>query len=600
MKNNTTLNVSELDFDSIKSNFKDFLKNQSKFTDYDFEGSAMSVLLDILAYNTHYQSYYLNSIANEMFLDSATMRSSIVSKAKHLNYLPDSKKCSNAIVDIEVNPHDDPVSVILDKGTKFESNVNGNKYIFVPKQTYTIHRVYDDNVGKYIYKKEGIELLQGIRTRFKWVNNKKDFTQKFIIPNNNIDINTLSVRIQNSEQDLYSEEFFLAKDTTKLTDVDNVYYLQEVENNKYEIYFGDGVLGKELSQGNVIFAEYLTTQSEDANGCVEFKSLNPINGYTNYKITTKMKSVGGAPEEDMESIRFNAPKTFEGQNRAVTIRDYKTIVPKVFPQTKTLSVWGGEDNYPPKYGKVMISIRPLDGYFMSNAVKDKIKSDLIKDWSIVSITPEIVDPEYTFIIFDIIVKYNEQLTIYSADEIYDIVERTVNNYNNNYLNDFDSYFRYSHFTTLIDNSDNSITNNLSKVKLKQFVSPILNADTTIIIKFNNKIEIGSLKTTEFSVGGKLVDSSQVIKKYFMDNEDGTISIRFIHNGIEYIHLKNVGTIDYENGIIEIKTMTYNWLTENNNIEIVIEPIHNDVIQKRNQLLLIDELNSSIIIENDTI
>ena len=593
------LNVTELDFENIKTNMKEFLKNQDHLQDFDFEGSAMSVLIELLAYNTHYQSYYLNMIANEMFLDSAILRSSVVSKAKHLNYLPQSKTAATAQIDLEIFPYDNPVSVVLDRKTRFESSVDRDKFIFVPEKTYTLPRTYNHSTGNYEYKKTGIVLKQGIPAKYKWNVDTKNPTQRYIIPNPNIDTTTLIVRIQYSVNSDYSEIYDLAKDTSRISGEDNIYYLQEIEDKLWEIYFGDGVLGKQLENGNIVHIEYLTTQADAANHCSTFNCTTSINGYSDYKIDTRMKAIGGDQEESIDSIRFNAPRTFEGQNRAVTIRDYKTVVPKLFPNAQSISIWGGEDNIPPYYGRVMIAIKPDDGYYMSETVKSRIENEIKDEWGIVSIQPMIVDPEYTMLQLDIVVRYDEMLTILSADQIEKKVEEVIYDYNNDELSMFDNYFRYSKFMSMIDATDDSITNNLTRLKLKKELKPSLNTVASYELYFNNPIKPSTLQTTYFDVGNPHVDGSVPNNRYFADDGMGNINLNIVIGETEQTYVSKIGSINYEKGIIKINSVKINWY-EGDTIDFIVLPQNNDIVPQRNQILSIDMMDLKIAVQDDIV
>lgn len=580
----TVLNVTELDFDNIKENLKDFLKNQDHLKDYDFEGSAISTIIELLAYNTHYQSYYLNMIANEMFLDSALLRSSVVSKAKHLNYTPRSNKAAVAHIELEVVPYDSPISVTLDRNTKFTSSVGGKTLTFVPLRSYTLPRVMSGNTA--IYKKKGIVLKQGTPLSFKWTVSRQNKGQRFIIPNKDIDTSTLLVRIQYSPNSDYSEEFKIPKDTNRITGKDNIYFLQEVEDELYEIYFGDGLLGKQLENNNIIHINYLATDGQDGNHGSIFTTNESISGYNKILITTEMKSVGGDERETIESIRFNAPRTFEGQDRAVTIRDYRTILPKIFPNIQSLNIWGGEDNIPPYYGRVMIAIKPDDGYYLSAAVKKHIENQLIKDWSIVSITPMVIDPEYTFVVLNVNIKFDDIATVLTADEIRNKAEDAIVEYNSETLSKFDSYFRYSKFVSMIDGVDRSITNNLTTVKMKKKIVPTMHTKTYYELKYNNKIVPGSLETTFFDIGNKLIEGAIPNNRYFVDDKNGNINLNIMINGKEETYVAKMGTIDYTTGTIKIQKLKINWFI-GDSIDFTVTPIENDIIPQQNQIISVD-------------
>jgi len=596
MAENTVLNVTNLDFTDLKENFVEFLKGQDEFKDYDFTGSALNILLDVLAYNTQYQAYYLNMMANEMFLDSAQLRSSVVSKAKHLNYLPRSVKAATAHVDIEVFPFDNPSAVVVNKNSRFIGKIGQDSYSFVPDKAYTIPRKIIN--GKAVYKRKGIVLKQGDLLSYKWTVNTNNPNQKFVIPNPNVDTTTLSVRVQSSANSTKQEFYTLAKDTNRISGEDNVYYLQEVEDGLFEIYFGDGILGKQLENNNIIHVDYIATAGDKGNHASTFSLQGSLNGYSDVNITTTMKSMGGDERETIESIKFHAPKTFEGQNRAVTARDYKTVIPKIFPNIQSMNIWGGEDNDPPFYGRVMIAINPENGYYLSDAVKNEIEKQLVKEWSVVSITPMIVDPDYTHIQLDLTVKFDEMKTVLTSEDIHRKVIEAVEKYDKETLSKFESYFRYSKFLTTIDNVDPSITNNLTKVKMKKSVVPTLYTNTYYELKFNNPIEPKTLSTSYFDVGNQLVEGAIPNKRYFKDDGAGNIDLNIVIGGKEQTLINNIGSINYETGLIKIHKLKVNWF-DGKAIDFYVVPQKNDVMPLHNQIISLDLENLSVSVLDDT-
>lgn len=595
-ENKQVLNVTDLDFPSIKENFIEFLKGQDEFKDYDFKGSALNILLDVLAYNTHYQAYYLNMMANEMFLDTATLRSSVVSKAKHLNYLPRSVKAGTAHIDIEVFPFDNPTAVVINKNTRFIGKVGEDTYSFVPDKAYTIPKQMV--AGKAVYRRKNVVLKQGDLLSYKWTVDNNNPTQRFVIPNPNIDTSTMSVTIQASKSTNRREQFTLAKDVNRISGEDKVYYLQEVEDGLFEIYFGDGVLGYQLENNMIVHVDYIATSGIVANGATNFTLQGSLNGYSDVSIKTTMKSMGGDDRESIESIKFNAPKTFEGQSRAVTARDYKTVIPKIFPNIQSMNIWGGEDNDPPFYGRVMIAIKPTSGFYLSNSVKNSIEKELMKEWSVVSITPMIVDPDYTEVMLDVTVKFNEMLTVLSNEDIKKMVIDKIEDYNENTLSKFESYFRYSKFVALVDSVENSITNNLTKVKMKKGFVPTLYTDTFYELKFNNPIVPNSVRSTYLDVGNKLVEDAVPHKRYLVDDGNGFIDLNIVINGVEQTYVNRIGTVDYNTGIIKVHNLKVNWF-DGERIDFVVVPQNNDIIPMHNQIISLDMGSLSVNVIDDT-
>src|SRR6056300_425491 len=345
------LTVSDLDFDLVKQNLKTFLQSQSEFQDYDFEGSGFSILLDLLAYNTHYLGFNANMLANEMYLDSADIRKNIVSLAKMLGYTPTSPKTPTANLSIRVNNVTaGTASLTMDKGTVFTTSVDGTSYEFVTNQSYTIQ----PTAG--VYNFSNVNIFEGTLVTFKYTVDTSDADQRFIIPNANADTSTLKVSVQNSVSDTTTEAYVLATSLTELISTSKVYFLQEVEENKFEVYFGDGVLGKSLTDGNIVILEYVVTNKTEANGASTFALSGSIETFSDVTITTVSNAQGGSEPQSKESIRYNAPLQYSAQDRAVTTSDYETKVLELYPNAQSVSAWGGEDDETPVYGVVKIAI----------------------------------------------------------------------------------------------------------------------------------------------------------------------------------------------------------------------------------------------------
>ena len=449
------ISVSELDFDGIKENLKTFLKNQNEFTDYDFEGSGMNILLDVLAYNTHYSAMNVNLAANEMFIDSASLRSSVVSHAKSLGYLPRSARASIATVDITINDTN-VTTASIPRGTKFTTTIDNPNYNFFTISDLTQSRA--SNVLTFT----GVDLYEGdlITTRYTVDNSNID--NKYIIPSADVDTTTLKVTVQNSTTDSTQTVYNLNEDITQITGSSNVYFLQEVDNGQYEVYFGDGVLGKSLTDGNIVLLEYIVTNKVEGNGASTFTPPASLSGSSDNSVLTISSATGGSEKESINSIKFKAPLDYASQGRAVTINDYKVFVPNVFPDTDSVQVWGGEDNDPPTYGKVFISILTKDGNDLTNSQKANI-NEALKQYNVGSIRTEITNPETIFIRLTVNFDYNSTITSKSAADLEAAVNATINDYNNDNLKQFNGNFRYSELLTLIDNTDPSILSNITTV-----------------------------------------------------------------------------------------------------------------------------------------
>ena len=580
------LRVTELDFDEIKTNLKTYLKSQSEFADYDFEGSAMNTLVDLLSYNTHYNAVYANMVSNEMFLDSAVKRDSVVSLAKHLGYTPRSSTASSARVNITINsPSGNPSSLTMNKGTVFRSRVNGVNYQFVTTSDVTIIPT------EGVYTFTNIDIKEGTLLKSLFTKDSGLASQRFILDNENIDTSTIKVRVQSSAVDLTQRSYTKAENILDIKADSEVYFLNVVENGATEISFGDGVLGKALLDGNIIIAEYIVCNEELANGADTFTLQSAVGGSTNATITTVIKSENGSARESTRSIKFNAPKSYSAQNRAVTAEDYKVILPKLYNNIDAMQVWGGEDNDPPIYGKVFISIKPKTGDSLTTSTKDTIKNTVLAGKNMVSITPEIIDPVYICIVPTINVYWNPNITSSTYTDISSQVRQTVVNYKNTDLKTFDSVFRYSKFVNLIDLSDPGIVSNITTLRCERHFDAILNQESKYTINFYNPLftqGAGSptnLSSTGFNIAGR----AQTI--YLDDDGAGNIRSYFLEEGSSTkVYVNNTqGAIDYATGkmIIDQLNITGTVL-DANAVELYVTLNSNDIVSVRNVLLMINE------------
>jgi len=598
------LSVSELDFDNIKANLKTFLQGQSEFQDYDFEGSGFAVLLDLLAYNTHYLGFNANMLANEMYLDSADIRKNIVSLAKMLGYTPTSPKSPIANISIRVNNVTaGTASLTMDKGTVFTTTVDGTSYEYVTNQSYTIQ----PTAG--VYNFSNVNIYEGTLVTFKYTVDTSDADQRFIIPSANADTTTLKVTIQNSVSDTTTSVYSLASGFSELNNESKVYFLQETENNRFEVYFGDGVLGKSLSDGNIVILEYIVSNQADSNGSSVFTLSGNIDGFSNVSITTISNSQGGAAAQSKESIRYNAPLQYARQDRAVTTTDYETLVKQLYPNAQSVSAWGGEDDETPVYGAIKIAIKAASGSTLTNTTKQSIITQL-KRYNVASVRPEIVDPETTTILLNSNVRYNQNTTTKTADTLKSNIITTLTNYNTDTLNQFDGVFRYSKITGLIDNTDASIISNITTLRMRKTLSPQLNTSARYNIYFRNGIynphpehksaQGGVIETSGFKVSGDTND-----RIYFLD-DDGLGNIRrYYLTGSTRNYVNNTqGTVNYDTGQITISSLSISSLenvrgSTTSVLEITTQPNSNDIIPVRDQILNIDIANSTITVEVDT-
>ena len=597
------LTVSDFDFDNVKTNLKTFLQGQSEFQDYDFEGSGFAVLLDTLAYNTHYLGFNANMLANEMYLDSADIRKNVVSLAKMLGYTPTSARASNATLSVKVNSvPSTTTSLTMDKGTVFTTSVNGATYQLVTNQSYAIQ----PTAG--VFQFDNVNIFEGTLVTFKYTVDSNDVDQKFIIPSSNADTSTLKVSIQTSASDTTTEVYSLANSYSGLTDISKSYFLQEGVDERYEVYFGDGVLGKKPVDGNIIILEYIVTNKTEANGASAFTLSGDIDGFSDVTITTTSNAANGSEPQTKESIRYNAPLQYTAQDRAVTSKDYETIVKSVYANAQSVSAWGGEDDETPQYGVVKIAIKPIEGSSLSNSTKESIKTQL-KQFNVVSVRPEIVDPETTSILLTSNIKYNEAATTKTSDTLKSNVIATLTNYNTNTLNQFDGVFRYSKILGLIDNTDTSIVSNITTLKIRKEFTPTLLSSTRYDVYFRNALYNphsghnasagGILESTGFKIDG---DTSTI---FFLDDDGQGNVRRYSLSGSTRTYANNTqGTIDYTTGQVTINSLNVS-VVENIRgaastvIELTVKPSSNDIIPVRDQILNIDTANSSITVESDS-
>ena len=595
------LTVSDLDFDRIKDNLKTFLRSQAEFSDYDFEGSGFSVLLDLLAYNTHYLGFNANMLANEMYLDSADIRKNIVSIAKMLGYTPTSAKAPTATINILIN-NASGASVTMDKGTVFTSSIGGTSYQFVTNASHTLTPLNG------VYQFSSIPIYEGTLTTFKYTVNTSDPDQRFIIPSSNADTTTLKVQVQNSSSDTTTATYNLATGITSLDETSRVYFLQEVEDGKFEVYFGDGVIGKALADGNIVILEYVVTNKTEANGASTFTLSGAIETFSDVTITTVSSAQGGAEPQGKESIKFNAPLQYSAQDRAVTTSDYESLVQTIYPNAQSVSAWGGEDDETPVYGVVKIAIKAASGSTLTDATKLSIVNQL-KKYNVASVVPEIIDPETTSILLTSNVKYDEKATTKTADTLKSEITTALSNYSSNTLQKFDSMFRYSKVVELIDDTDSSILSNITTLRIRKNFTPTLGSSTKYDVYFRNSLynphsghkasEGGILSSTGFKVTG---DTTNV---YYLD-DDGSGNVRryyFVGSVRTYVN-NTQGTINYSTGQITINSLSV--LSVENirgaastAIELTVQPNSNDIVPVRDQILEIDTANSSITVSADT-
>jgi len=597
----SNLNVSELDFKSIKNNLKDFLKGQSEFTDYNFDGSTINALLDVLAYTTHYNAFNANMSVNECFLDTAQLRSSVVSHAKLLGYTPRSCYSSTATIDIEIsNPtnvlNDDGTynSIVMSQGTRFKTVVNDSNIIFSVNETIAS----SSTDGQYTFK--DIQILQGEYKTIKYVYDE-DSPEKYIIPHKNVDTSSLIVQVIPLQSSEATIAYTLASNLVNLDSSSNTFWIQENKNGDYELSFGDGYIGSKITDGNIIEIKYISRGNNDiANGAKVFALLDSIDGnMAGVGITTVVPASGGSEREDIESIRFNAPLNYITQNRAVTPDDYRSIIHANYGNVRAVNVWGGENNDPPDYGKVYITIAPKETEALSYQDKEILKTQYLKPKNVVSITPIIVDPTYTYLHLEVFFKYNPNKTNLAVIELSEKIKDTLSLYQENSLKGFDGVFRYSTVLGHIDNSDSAIINSLVRVYMKKRFIPVFSAETRYELVFSAPI-----KSTNTN------DNIMTSTKFFYKNQQCTLQDVLDNTGTRIINIVNltydvvqpaIGYIDEFNGKIILEGFLPTSLVDTtvDYIEVTVPPNSNDIAPIRNELLTILVDNTTIVGEVDT-
>ena len=591
--NNKRIQVSELDFDAIKSNLKTFLQGQTEFQDYDFEGSGLSVLLDVLAYNTHYNGIYTNLAVNECFLDSASKRASVVSLAKMLGYMPRSASCATATVTATVtSPTSSPSTVTIPAMQPFTTSIDNVSYTFYNRSAVTTALVS----GAYTFT--GLVLTEGTPLQYKYTMAPG---VRFIIPNANADLNTLTVSVQQtSSSDVY-EVYTRADTITEITELSHVYFVKEIDDGLYEISFGNDNLGIALSNGNVVTLDYMVSSLEEPNSASSFTYGGVTLAGSSLSVTATAAASGGASSESIDEIKFNAPKYYAAQNRAVTPDDYKAIILKNFPEAQTISVWGGEDNNPPIYGKTYICIKPKEASKLTNLQKEFITNNILESRNIVSITPEIVDPEFFNIKVTSFVHYNPRATTKTAAQIETLVKESIMRYNDDDLERFDSVLRYSKLTKIIDETDPAIINNITRIMIRHPHEVTYNIATQYVLDLINPISQDGGKQGEvFASTGFYIPNSTEL--HFLDDDaNGNIRLYYLNTNFEKVIVTpDIGTINYETGNITVRSLTIRAI-DGAFFEWQVKPESYDVVSALNQIVQIDPTLLTIeAIADDTI
>ena len=590
------MQITELDFDNIKSNLKTFLKSQSQYTDYDFEASGMNILLDTLAYNTHYNAFMANMLSNEMFLESAVKRNSVISHAKAIGYTPTSVKAPVAYVKVEVHDANTP-TITMPEGYAFTTTIDSITYRFINITERTISA----SSGLYIFGEEdGIPVYEGTYVSKDYTVDLTDPDQRFLLDNINVDTDTLSVSVQNSSSDTTTSTYIKANNLVDITATTNSFFVQETTEGNWEVYFGDGIVGKAVEDGNIVKLKYVVTNKTEANGATAFTASSSISTFNNIEVTTMTDATGGAVAESLASIKHNAPFSYAAQNRAVTAADFTAILPLLYSDIESVSVWGGEYANPPVYGKVYISIRPNSGSNLTNITKEQIKKQL-KDYTVASITPEFLDPVTTKIIPVVNFKYNNIVTNKSSTDLETSVSAAISTFSDNELEKFEGIFRYSKLTGMIDNVDTSILSNITTIRMSQALTPTIDTAAKYTISFNNAFyhphtaHAPIISSTGFTIAGK-TDTL-----YFDDDGSGNVRTYSQLASVKTYIDNEAGTVDYTTGEIVITSITVTGVSNTDGtITLTVTPDSNDIVPVRNQILEIDTTNMTVTGDSDTI
>lgn len=610
------VNFANLDFDQIKESIKDYLRANSNFTDYDFEGSNLSTIIDTLAYNTYITSYNANMVSNEVFIDSATLRENVVSLARNIGYVPRSRKSSVANVSFVVNAANTTAvtltlkagAVLTSRSTQSDKNKN---YIFSIPNDITVP-VDADGFARF-----NIDVYEGTFVTQTFTVDTGNPRQKFILPNSGIDTDTLSVIVKDTELSTVSRKFSLFDSLFNVTKDTRCYFIHEISQERYELLFGDGIFGVKLDNSNFIQATYIISNGPSANNITNFTYIGNIvdNNGANVSqgvsiVSTNVPSYGGKSIETVESVKKYAPQIYASQNRAVTAADYEALVPQIYPEAESVSAFGGEDLTPPEFGKVFISIKPYNGVFLSSAIKQNLQQS-IKKFTVAGIRPEIIDLKYLYVEADVETYYNPNKAP-SASFVQNLVTQNIQKYSDSSeLNQFGARFKYSKFQKVVDSSNESITSNITTVKMRRDMQVRLNTFAEYELCFGNRFHVKNhghspvyqgtllgynIRSTGFTVSG--ISGTVYLGDRPTGNlEKGTVFLFKLNSPTEPIIVKkNVGVIDYMKGEIKLNPINIIGTIVNKNspiVEISVNPFSNDVIGLQDLYLQLDVNNTTV-------
>ena len=631
LSNKNLQSVENLDFELIKEDLKFYLSNQELFKDYDFDGSGLSILLDVLAYNTHHMGFYANMVANEAFLDSCILRSSAVSLAKSLGYFPRSRRGSEITVDVYLNPSDSNqlqnfITSVNSKSVKvlqnelFSTVFNGKTYFFYSVNTNYFNYEGIDSNGRPIIVARDVVLREGKIKTETFLVNQRATDQKFIISDLGLDDRSVFLTVRKSIDETGGIADFWEK-TNDITDNDsdsNKFFLQETYDEKYEIYFGDGIIGKNIEHGNVILVSYASCSGSETNGLgiADNPPTNTIFTYLRNQsdIVETSKSVyvkrdnnnkpilaaGGQEKESKASIKYYAPKFYETQNRAVTLNDYIALLEQSYSgSVKSIHAWGGEENDPPEYGKVFISVKPNVGLYLTTQEKINLENNILSRRNVVTVTPQIKDPEYIFLALSLNLKYNQSGLVLSPSTLRDLIINYIRTFGVENLSAFEKNFYSGKMISNILNLNTSLKSCTIDVSFYKKFTPIFNSKFTYSVTFENPLDVLSgthyVNSSVFYTYGKGENSSNLpsVRAYFRDNGRGKISL--YQESDDSLIIDSYGTVDYTTGKITIKSTTFLLPStlESYEISVFARPLDEDIFSKRNTILEIDPENLSV-------
>jgi len=594
----SNLKTTELDFDDIKRNLKNFLKRQTVFNDYDFEGAGLNVLLDVLAYNTHYNAMAGHLALNEAFLDSAQIRGNAVSRARMLGYVPASRLAPRAVVNLVVNvagvAGTKPTNLTLQRGTKLSTSVDGETYQFVTLNTQSATIVGNT------YTYNDVAIAEGSYNSIKYRVDNDIENQKHQLPHKTVDTSTLRVRVQANEESTSFDIFTLFTTLLNIDASSKIYHLQENTSGFYEVYFGDGVTGSKPLNNNIVTLDYVYSNGTEANGASVFTMVDNVGGFSNIAVTTVTSAAGGADGETLESIRYNAPLTYTSQNRAVTADDYRAIIQREFSNIDAISTWGGEDQSTPDYGKIFIAIKPKTADKLTDDEKATVTGTVLQGKNVVSITPTVVDPNYSFLELDVAFKYNPNLTDRTDIELKAVVSDTIDDYSLNDLNKFDGVFRHSALLRAIDSSDPSILNSSVRPFMFQSITPLTSISNNFSLTYPGSFYVPGGATES-------VIQSTAFKRNGVDNFFNDVAIPGSSNRKIFAYrlvgadkvttISDCGVVDPTEGTITLNSFIPDDATP---IRITATPDSLDIAPKRDEILSIDSTRTTMTANKDTI